>query len=317
MRTRLQYTIGAITFAFSVALAACAVPLPGMTSTSVEAAVKNPKVSKKVTIKKGKKKTVKVKNIRRIVKVKSSKKKIVTVKKKGKKVILKAKKKTGKATVKITVKDLRGKKRTLKMKVTVKKSAKTTPKQTKKYVNKDGIPYVGKWEWAASDKMFIEDQHIGMKLLSRSLNDNNGMWKRDSVTTNDPVPNMDCNNTYTFEITNNQDRPIVVKNMAVDVGSGHSESDYYIHVLHLQKYLSVYYCPSIWDGFAILSGSDVTIPAHSSKVITWSQPEAVSIYNIHTDERWIRVMYKDGYGRKNALSWCPYYEDFACMEGWG
>ena len=176
MKTRLQYTIGAIAFGFSVALAAPAVGLPSMTSASVEsveAAVKKPKVSKKVTIKKEKKKTVTVKNIRRIVKVKSSKKKIVTVKKKGKKVILKAKKKTGKATVKITVKALRGKKRTLKMKVVVKKKipyTSTKKNKGKVYRDKFGDRYITKWDFDESQKMLIEDQHIVVRLVSKSMN---------------------------------------------------------------------------------------------------------------------------------------------------
>lgn len=114
--------------------------LPGA-DVDAKAKKKKPKLSKtKFSITAGKKKTIKIKNASKAKKIKwkSSKKKVATVKKKGKYGGKITARKKGKATISVTFR-LKGKKKKLKCKVTVKakkKPATPTPKTTKQPTQK-------------------------------------------------------------------------------------------------------------------------------------------------------------------------------------
>lgn len=121
--TRYATVVGlSLAMAFSVGV----VPQLGSQSV-VEAATKKPKLAKKsVTMTVKTKKKIKVKNIKKVLSAKTTKKTVAKVKKKGKAVLVTAKK-PGKATIKVKVKDLKGKTKSLKLKVNVVKKAAPQP----------------------------------------------------------------------------------------------------------------------------------------------------------------------------------------------
>ena len=268
-----------------------------------------------MTEKKGKKKTIKVKNIRKITKVKSSKKSVVTAKKKGKKIVLKGKKK-GTATVKVTVKNLKGKKQTLKVKVRVGKGNPNNKNVKKKGYTKDGRKYISKWGYAASKEFFIEDQKVSAKLISADLDTNNGAWV--------PNPNPKGEywyNTYTFAITNHRSGSITIKKILGDTGYRNYTDAYWQFYRQLPSSYDQW-VPDIWYGIGLFTDSDVVIQPSETRVVTWSQPEGCTLYsspqNQYTNynNHWLKMYYKDELGRRTTMVYEPSHHDVAFWYGW-
>ena len=205
------------------------------------------------------------------------------------------------------------------MKVVVKKKTSNTSTKKSKgkvYRDKYGDRYITKWNFDASEKMLIEDQHIVVRLVSKSMNRSGSDWSLHIPT----MPNKASDywyNTYTFNITNNRNYPITVLRRASDVGSiGYEISDYYFFTLDKQYFYHDDDPDPRCDGFGLLSDGDVSINPGETKQITWTQPEAYSYSNGPGHENgvknhWISLRYRDESGYTRLIYWDLSRNDFA------
>ena len=190
---------------------------------------------------------------------------------------------------------------------------KKTPKSEKNVRNKDdytkrGNRYVVKW--GSDKKMFIEDQHVDCKLISKSLIGESAQKLA--------LEGQTWCNTYTFDITNHRNGPITIKRTLADTGIRLFTDDY---VNYLRKNINNELIPEIMDAIGLFTNSDVVLQPGETKRITWTQLEGCTQYSTPDMPRgqwnhWIQIYYKDERGQNYTLFWSPYNNDYAFRETW-
>ena len=184
------------------------------------------------------------------------------------------------------------------------------------YRDKYGDRYITKWNFDESQKMLIEDQHIIVNLVGKSINRSNSDWSQ-KIPANPDKSGAYWYNTYTFDITNHRNYPITILRRASDVGSlNFDKSDYYYHTLRKLYFDHDDDPDPIFDGYGLLSDSEVVIQPGETKRITWTQPEAMSYSNGPGHENgivghWISLRYRDESGHTRMIYWDLGRNDFA------